>query len=92
MEFVRFYTSRLVASFTDAWIETLLVIFVTPLLWVASFTDAWIETVYQVLFPLHRLVASFTDAWIETGRSLSEVRRMLSRPSRTRGLKHMTTS
>ena len=33
-----------VASFTDAWIETLLVSPDSSLSMVASFTDAWIET------------------------------------------------
>ena len=33
-----------VASFTDAWIETLPVNFLNNILQVASFTDAWIET------------------------------------------------
>ena len=35
---------RLVASFTDAWIETLFRILKIYLRSVASFTDAWIET------------------------------------------------
>ena len=33
-----------VASFTDAWIETALVLQVVFMIFVASFTDAWIET------------------------------------------------
>ena len=33
-----------VASFTDAWIETILREGVYTEIWVASFTDAWIET------------------------------------------------
>ena len=36
--------SLIVASFTDAWIETCTVIFLTKPAVVASFTDAWIET------------------------------------------------
>ena len=38
----------LVASFTDAWIETLTLIwYISPRL-VASFTDAWIETIISL--------------------------------------------
>ena len=33
-----------VASFTDAWIETLMILRHLLILGVASFTDAWIET------------------------------------------------
>ena len=33
-----------VASFTDAWIETIVAGEDDPEKWVASFTDAWIET------------------------------------------------
>ena len=33
-----------VASFTDAWIETIILRYHLQLQWVASFTDAWIET------------------------------------------------
>ena len=36
--------SRTVASFTDAWIETVSMIARTAKALVASFTDAWIET------------------------------------------------
>ena len=35
---------RFVASFTDAWIETLIPILGKLAILVASFTDAWIET------------------------------------------------
>ena len=38
-----------VASFTDAWIETPLVVISLLELAVASFTDAWIETYGQLL-------------------------------------------
>ena len=56
----------MVASFTDAWIETSVkdVIIVEGL--VASFTDAWIETVKSGWLREWKEVASFTDAWIET--------------------------
>ena len=56
-----------VASFTDAWIETLLPRFPIKFLVVASFTDAWIETGNKAFTTSICLVASFTDAWIETG-------------------------
>ena len=36
-----------VASFTDAWIETVLLALINVKNAVASFTDAWIETVQQ---------------------------------------------
>ena len=55
-----------VASFTDAWIETLRYLIEWTGLDVASFTDAWIETQQRVRRPQFRKVASFTDAWIET--------------------------
>ena len=40
----RVKTESLVASFTDAWIETDLRSFENGVAYVASFTDAWIET------------------------------------------------
>ena len=62
-----------VASFTDAWIETISEGVIAKPDIVASFTDAWIETPDRHLeyFPL--LVASFTDAWIETRWALMAV-------------------
>ena len=54
-----------VASFTDAWIETLNSICFHDF-YVASFTDAWIETLGRIISKGQRRVASFTDAWIET--------------------------
>ena len=36
--------TRIVASFTDAWIETGAPAYITKYMVVASFTDAWIET------------------------------------------------
>ena len=36
--------NTVVASFTDAWIETLITAFCSLFTFVASFTDAWIET------------------------------------------------
>ena len=56
----------LVASFTDAWIETAKKYPNLMKVTVASFTDAWIETVMAGNMVTIRLVASFTDAWIET--------------------------
>ena len=67
------YTDRVeryclrVASFTDAWIETTLILSYCICLGVASFTDAWIETWLCMLTYNQASVASFTDAWIETG-------------------------
>ena len=55
-----------VASFTDAWIETFLSSCGTDKRSVASFTDAWIETLYSDEQREKLKVASFTDAWIET--------------------------
>ena len=57
-----------VASFTDAWIETVLFEQCAQQLYVASFTDAWIETNRGLVFNDGLKVASFTDAWIETRR------------------------
>ena len=56
-----------VASFTDAWIETMNIIKGMTIIRVASFTDAWIETCKAEQTPRYYRVASFTDAWIETG-------------------------
>ena len=58
--------SYIVASFTDAWIETLLCPSFFLQLQVASFTDAWIETLIYEGLENKPEVASFTDAWIET--------------------------
>ena len=55
-----------VASFTDAWIETLSNFMNPEEMEVASFTDAWIETAKQHRDYICPFVASFTDAWIET--------------------------
>ena len=55
-----------VASFTDAWIETNFVRISSPVMRVASFTDAWIETTHRQARSHCCTVASFTDAWIET--------------------------
>ena len=61
-----FVISHIVASFTDAWIETPKAP-ATPVAGeVASFTDAWIETWYTCRKSSTIIVASFTDAWIET--------------------------
>ena len=57
---------REVASFTDAWIETLFEQCAQQLYRVASFTDAWIETAMATPGSNRSVVASFTDAWIET--------------------------
>ena len=57
---------EIVASFTDAWIETSVVIHRLYVFLVASFTDAWIETKARIMKARKREVASFTDAWIET--------------------------
>ena len=66
-----------VASFTDAWIETIqfsdeLVVFE-----VASFTDAWIETKRGTTTREIGNVASFTDAWIETCKPALKTRPLL---------------
>ena len=56
----------LVASFTDAWIETKAWCYHKCRVFVASFTDAWIETYKEIIEGRFDVVASFTDAWIET--------------------------
>ena len=45
----------IVASFTDAWIETITLSMPTPKRIVASFTDAWIETIYFICLGYARL-------------------------------------
>ena len=59
-------TDKNVASFTDAWIETIPETGRAKTKEVASFTDAWIETTCEPPFRTASNVASFTDAWIET--------------------------
>ena len=56
----------IVASFTDAWIETKRGTTTREIGNVASFTDAWIETLNNSRVFIQLPVASFTDAWIET--------------------------
>ena len=62
----KYYSFVLVASFTDAWIETLASRSINSGSVVASFTDAWIETGNMWVKGSLVQVASFTDAWIET--------------------------
>ena len=62
----RYRTGTKVASFTDAWIETIERRKLYGGVRVASFTDAWIETPNPKRKLTMMLVASFTDAWIET--------------------------
>ena len=57
---------HIVASFTDAWIETTGSKVWWRSAYVASFTDAWIETWSCKCYLSIIEVASFTDAWIET--------------------------
>ena len=76
-----------VASFTDAWIETVNLKYRHLPDLVASFTDAWIETKNDNRPDACRLVASFTDAWIETTRSICCFIREESHLLQMRGLK-----
>ena len=46
-----------VASFTDAWIETVIRKLLRVVLMVASFTDAWIETTHFYLFRVRASVS-----------------------------------
>ena len=77
----------LVASFTDAWIETINQNRFIVCISVASFTDAWIETINQNRFIVCISVASFTDAWIETFENPNSVYPILSHLLQMRGLK-----
>ena len=67
----------IVASFTDAWIETMIGdIQKASIEIVASFTDAWIETRLEIRAANNcQRVASFTDAWIETTQ-VREIRKL----------------
>ena len=58
--------SQGVASFTDAWIETVSSGELSRPFSVASFTDAWIETCRESGWRASAGVASFTDVWVET--------------------------
>ena len=85
-------TWEVVASFTDAWIETANAYAYYGPSAVASFTDAWIET-GGTSRPLSKnIVASFTDAWIETRQDFDIASGTVqSHPLRMRGLKQMLT-
>ena len=63
---IKGFNECLVASFTDAWIETWMKCHLMKYRRVASFTDAWIETESLPNSSNFKYVASFTDAWIET--------------------------
>ena len=58
---------------------------------VASRADAWIETVSRSPRPHARQVASLADTWIETGGTALAGYYSVSRPARTRGLKHASS-
>ena len=76
-----------VASFTDAWIETTREGLPTQNQYVASFTDAWIETYRRIYRRQVGIVASFTDAWIETLRLKGSQNSSVSHLLQMRGLK-----
>ena len=77
----------LVASYTGAWIETLLLPEAKGIVAVASYTGAWIETVSEVWIHSSLIVASYTGAWIETPYGIEIILANLSHPIRVRGLK-----
>ena len=80
-----------VASFTDAWIETLSMAAVRVATVVASFTDAWIETAEGGALSESGLgVASFTDAWIETATKQGDLPELRSHLLQMRGLKQQS--
>ena len=81
------YPQYLVASFTDAWIETFLGRCSGLYVSVASFTDAWIETLPNSGAFSKERVASFTDAWIETSIAHLCTGARLSHLLQMRGLK-----
>jgi len=77
-----------VAPFTGAWIEISQVIDWMPEVEVAPFTGAWIEMAeISLLSDYPMTVAPFTGAWIEIVMLLPPLLRLLSHPSRVRGLK-----
>ena len=59
---------------------------------VASLADAWIETMTCKYCSKSHHVASLADAWIETGDYGDQIVAIVSRPSRTRGLKLKDTA
>ena len=77
----------IVASFTDAWIETCYHGDRNYWLRVASFTDAWIETFENAPELGKEFVASFTDAWIETNLTKTVNAYLMSHLLQMRGLK-----
>ena len=55
----------MVASFSEAWIEILVLTLVLKHHLVASFSEAWIEIMsFNIITNIFR-VASFSEAWIE---------------------------
>ena len=78
-----------VASFTDAWIETVGIDVLDRVAKVASFTDAWIETRQRYSGHHSCYVASFTDAWIETWKAAVYYAKVESHLLQMRGLKHL---
>ena len=81
-----------VASFTDAWIETLMYANWQSDAYVASFTDAWIETDWLPSPGGLAKVASFTDAWIETRQHVSCAYIIKSHLLQMRGLKQVAVT
>ena len=77
----------MVASHTEAWIETEMKSESHGASAVASHTEAWIETGERSIFGGRDLVASHTEAWIETRTSAPKPSRRRSPPTRRRGSK-----
>ena len=57
---------------------------------VAPYAGAWIETQYAQMANNPNQVAPYAGAWIETAYALFFKRKVVSHPTRVRGLKHLT--
>ena len=82
------YHSGFVASFTDAWIETLVLVLknVKKLSHLLQMRGLKLVTMYA---KVNNIVASFTDAWIETQTSAPAETAWKSHLLQMRGLKHL---
>ena len=76
-----------VAPHAGAWIETPTVSRSDHIFVVAPHAGAWIETLLITSLLLPPLVAPHAGAWIETSRNYMRLMKLLSLPTRERGLK-----
>ena len=79
-----------VASFTDAWIETLTPLDLLYANWSHLLQMRGLKLLMKLVIRLLPLVASFTDAWIETREGLLKISSFRSHLLQMRGLKPLS--